>query len=142
MQGVPAGWYPPGPPDDWKPRPHKVKSDEPEFSPIDNPGNWSEFMYQSTFSGKNRSGKHINHKTPSGEKVLLTNPMTGKREVGGFKLHYNGWKLPEPTPYYCRVGSTRQNFFPEYRASKLDREYLTKQGLTKQRMRDKDAFFS
>ena len=47
----------------------------------------------------------------------------------------------EPKQEYCRVGSTRDYFFPEDRASKLDREYLTKQGLTKKRMQEKDAFF-
>ena len=51
LSGAPSGWYPPEPPDDWKPWPRKVKSGEPEFSTIDNPGNWSEFTYRPTFSG-------------------------------------------------------------------------------------------
>ena len=29
LPGAPSGWYPPRPPDDWKPWPHKVKGGEP-----------------------------------------------------------------------------------------------------------------
>ena len=99
-------------------------------------------MYSPTYSGNNCSGKYVAHKTPSGVTVLPANHKTEKRKVGGFELHYNGWKMPEPKQEYCRVGSTRDNFFPEDQASKLDSEHLTKQGLTKQRIRDRDARFS
>ena len=141
LPGAPTGWYPPGPPDDWKPWPRKVTSREPEFSTIDNPANWSEFTYRPTYSGKNRSGKYVAHKTLSGATVLPTNHKTGKCEVSGFELHYNGWKMPKPKQEYCHVGSTRDNFFPKARASNLDSEHLMKQGLTKKCMWDRDAFF-
>ena len=117
-------------------------SGEPEFSTINNPVNWLEFTYCPAYSGKNCSGKYIAHKTPSRTTVLPADQKTGKRKVGGFEFHYNGWKMPKTKQVYCRVGSTRDKFFPEDRASKLDSEHLTKEGLTKQRMRDKDVFFS
>ena len=75
------------------------------------PGNWSEFMYRPTYRGKNHSGKYVTHKIPSGEMVLPIDCKTGKHEINGFKLHYNGWKLPKQKQEYCRVRSTSGNSF-------------------------------
>jgi hypothetical protein len=48
IPGAPLGWHPPRPPDNWDPT---IKTDkgEPEFTALDNPGNWDSYSYQPYF---------------------------------------------------------------------------------------------
>jgi hypothetical protein len=53
-------------------------------------------MYRPNYSGNIRRRKYIAHKTPSGAMALPIDCKTEKRKLNGFKLYYNGWKMPEP----------------------------------------------
>jgi hypothetical protein len=141
LLGAPAGWYPPLAPENWKPYPRRPESGEPSYESTDNPGNWSEYTYRAKFAGQNLTGKYVHHVTPVGAVTLPVDPVTGKRTKHGFELHYNHWKLPVQNDKYSRAGSTRADFFPEYRSSKLDAGYFTKMGLTPTRMRERDALW-
>jgi hypothetical protein len=141
LPGAPAGWFPPTAPDTWTPMAQKVAKGEPDFEAIDNPGKWSNFTFRAKFSGKNRSGTYTHHATPAGARVLPVDEATGKRTKNGFEFHYQGWKMPVPNDKYRRIGSTKENFFPDDRGSKVDGAYLTKMGLTPTRMRNNDALF-
>jgi hypothetical protein len=69
------------------------------------------------------------------------NAKTGKREVGGYVLFYQGWKNNNPTRENCRFGASRENLFPADRDVTLDATLLKKMGLTKQRIVECDALF-
>jgi len=48
---APVGWLPPSAQDDWHPNQPKLEKGEPElFDVIDNPGGWSTYSYQASFS--------------------------------------------------------------------------------------------
>ena len=48
---VDESWrLPPRTPIDWTPPPVKTRLGEPEFEPVDNPGQWSEFTFRPVFS--------------------------------------------------------------------------------------------
>jgi hypothetical protein len=78
--------------------------------------------------------------------------MTGKRIIGDWEFHYNGWKHPGLDPPLdtvpnippARNGSTAANLdqlFPPERRGSLDKDKLKVLGLTKQRMIDTDTAF-
>ncbi len=54
------------------------------------------------------------------------NAVTGKREAGGYKFFYKGWKEENPTRENCRFGATRENLFPADRDVTLDVTFLKK----------------
>ncbi len=77
----------------------------------------------------------------SGTIHVSEDPITKKREVGGYMIFYQGWKHPYPTKFNCRLGSDRDTVFPKCREVQHNGIYLKKMGLTKKRMEDSDALF-
>ena len=134
LQNAPNGWKPPGPPEGWK---HTLKPGEPEFSTIDNPGNWSSYTYKA----KIQKSSYINHSMPAGAIPVKLDAATGKRMSGGYEFFYNGWQHPSPTAINTREGATRDNLFPKERECKLDASLLKKMGLTRERLESDDALF-
>ncbi len=78
---------------------------------------------------------------PAGTVPVPINVVTRKREAGGYKFFYKGWKEDNPTRENCRFGATRENLFPADRDITLDGTFLKKLGLSKQRMEECDALF-
>ena len=139
--GAPDGWKPPTTPEDWKPTRQREGNKEPIFQDINNPGKWDSFQSRSTFQGKYNHGDYSHHVMPAGARVLPKDPETGKHTTDGWELHYKGWKDPNSNSAYHRDGASKDNLFPSYRESKLDKDYLKKMGLTDQRMFDGDTLF-
>ena len=122
------------PPNDWVPPPKKNDTD-PDFDSLDNPGNWSNFIYRPVYKktgkGSLANYKYIRHELPTGCSVVPPN-KEGKRLANGWEFFYNGWKSKKKSG--ARDGATPDNLFPEVRASSLDGEVLTKLGLTRDRV--------
>jgi hypothetical protein len=78
---------------------------------------------------------------PAGAVPFPINAVTGKREEGGYKFFYQGWKQGNPTRENCRFGATREELFPTDRDVKLDVTFFKKMGLSKQRMEQCNALF-
>jgi hypothetical protein len=89
LWGAPLGWHPPEPPPKWKSKDVEVDKGEPPFTEVDNPGLWSEYIYQPVF--QKTTGNYLYHCLPSGATAVPVNPNTGKREVGGYEFFYQGW---------------------------------------------------
>jgi hypothetical protein len=88
-----------------------------------------------------RGGKYIWHAMPAGAVPVPINAEMGKREEGGYKFFYQGWKQANPIRDNCRFGATREDLFPTDRDDKLDVTFLKNMGLSKQRMLECDALF-
>jgi len=52
----------PGPPAGWTAPPTNTAAGEPDFSDVDNPGRWPEFIFRPVFKGN----KYIHHALPTG----------------------------------------------------------------------------
>jgi hypothetical protein len=117
------------PPPSFNPnKPPKANKGEPEFTAVDNPGNWSKYTFQAQF---NRQGKYTCHALPTGATPVPVDGK-GKRTWKDWEFHYNGWYGPDDVPY--RLGATRSNPFPAARKGCIDKVKLAKLGLTKERM--------
>jgi hypothetical protein len=129
IQGAPPGWMPPVPPPSFDPnKPPKTNKGEPEFIAVDNPGNWPKYAYQAQF---HKNGTYSSHALPTGATPVPADGH-GKRVWKDWEFHYKGWYGPDDVPY--RSGATRSDPFPANRKGCMDKEKLTKLGLTKERM--------
>jgi hypothetical protein len=136
LPGAPPGWKLPQPADSWNPnRPIKADKLEPEFTAIDNPGNWDPYTFQPTFL-KTAGGRYFGHQLPTGAMPVPVNQETSTRSHSGWEFHYQGWKRTDADPPAFRDGATRDNLFPESRKGSLDKDLLIKLGLTPDRMKD------
>jgi hypothetical protein len=122
LPGAPNGWSPPSAPNDWNPTINSLKR-EPPFDEMDNPGHWSSFTCRPLFQAK---GGYMCHTMPAGATAIPVVKVTGKRQVGGFELFYNGWKQENSTRDNCRFGASRDLLFPPDRQVQLDVNYLKK----------------
>ena len=105
----------PSAPVGWTPATCKEAKGEPKFKDVDNLGQWSEFTFRPNFEGKYGSGAYGHHANPAGAKVVLLDPMTGKRTVIEFDFFYDGWKLEETNPNYSRQHRNTDELFPATR---------------------------
>jgi len=144
IPGAPIGWIPPCAPDDWVPLAKKTNKKEPDvpFDSLDNPGQWSEYAFRPKFAGKGGHGDYLAHQLPTGA-VPVPAALNGKRTIGGFEFFYQGWQKQVPN---LRSGATRDNMWPNSRKGSLDRNILTKLGMSSVRMieetdRQPDALF-
>jgi hypothetical protein len=67
IPGAPDGWIPPGPPITLLG--YVPKLDAPaHFSDVDNPGRWSQFVFQPKYGQMNNRGPkvYVGHRTPAG----------------------------------------------------------------------------
>ena len=137
LEGAPPGWEPFGPPDNWSPP--APKDTCPSWDEVNtaenNPAGWSSFTYQARY---NKSGKYIGHRTPSGATVVPAG-ADGKRTVAGWDVQYNNWTTSSSSPH--RHGAGKDNLIPDERKGCLDKEVLTKMGLTKKRLEEEDFLF-
>ena len=114
-------------PDNWV-RPAKRTQDEPDFSEVDNPGGWSEFIFRPVYqrvAGSNNK-KYLRHELPTGCSPVPINE-DGKRMENGWEFFYSGWR----SKFMPRRGGTASELFPQERRSSLDYSYLKRLGLTK-----------
>ena len=133
LWGAPPGWKPPGPDDEWKAKDAKTERGEPKFEDVDNPGGWSQYVFQSKFDkGK---GKYKHHCLPTGCTPVPADE-DGKREVGGYEFHYKGWKKEGAT---FRSGADREDMFPKERGGSLCDDTLQKLGMDAGRMQESDG---
>jgi len=92
IPGAPNGWTPPGPPENYRGYLPKLDAGAPLlFSEVDNPGGWSEFVFQPKYATERGRKKYVGHVTPAGAKVLPAND-DGIREHDGWRFYYQGWK--------------------------------------------------
>lgn len=134
IPGSPAGWNPPGPPENYMGYQPKFDA-PPTFGTIDNPGNWSEFTFQPTY----KNSKYAGHESPAGAKVVPKDAQ-GDRVVNGWKFFYDGWQPSEfDKETYVRGDAKMGDLKPKSRKGKLDVKVLKKHGLNTLRM--KDPFF-
>ena len=135
--GGPKDWKPPTQPDDWTPKATKTARGEKDFKDVDNPGNWDQYTFQAVFEKgtQNKPGKYLYHALPAGAQPCPVNE-DGKRSIAGWDFEYNGWHQRDVSLPQFRSGATREELFPENRKGSLDKEMLTKLGLTAARMKD------
>ena len=74
----------PSPDPKWTPPDVKAKKGEPEFSQVDNPGNWNRFIFQPKFDKKGTK-KYSGHFLPTGATPVPPN-KEGKRVVGDWEF--------------------------------------------------------
>jgi hypothetical protein len=122
----------PGTPPDWIPPPRKF--DEPEFSTINNPGEWSEFTFRPEFN----KSSYLRHSLPTGCTPVPKNDQ-GIYKYGEWEFFYKGWENDDPNQFRC--GASSANMFPASRQGCLDANLLRKLGLTKKRVTEQDALF-
>ena len=77
-------------PDDWIPPDKKEEGDnEPDFEDVDNPGNWSNFIFRPVYKkegrGKDAKYTYIKHELPTGCTPVPMN-SNGKRVVNGWEF--------------------------------------------------------
>ena len=139
IPGAPDNWNPPSAPEDWTPPKPATGFDHPKFEDIDNPGGWSNYTFQAKYKRKgNKVTDYMYHALPTGATPVPLN-KDGKRSVGGWEFHYQGWKLDENHPTKFRSGATKDDPFPECRKGSLDGAVLEKLGLDGGRMCEDDG---
>ena len=126
----------PRPDPEWEPPAVKEEKGEPHFHNVDNPGQWDRYYFQPKFV-RGGTKEYICHQLPTGA-VPVPKGKDGKRTVGDWEFHYNGFKN-EDMPY--RHGATTSNLFPKEMEGHLDADILKKLGLTKERVTKVDALF-
>jgi hypothetical protein len=128
----------PDTPTDWEPPSQKIEQGEPNFAEVDNPGDWSRFVFRPEF-GATAPKQYKRHSMPTGVHPVPKNPE-GKRVVGDWEFHYKGWE-DDAGNGGGRQGATGDDMFPQSRKGKLDADLLEMLGLTKERMVKGDALF-
>lgn len=124
----------PGTPDNWTVPPRKVNKGEPIFTDVDNPGDWSDFVFRPQFK---KNGQYERHTLPTGATPVKMQ-TNGKREVSGWEFFYKGWNSGSSD---YRSGACSNDMFPDSRKGCLDAELLRRLGLTGARMEKCDALF-
>ena len=76
---TPAGWQ----------RPAKRDPDEPDFEDLDNPGEWSDYVYRPVYRKEGRGNtatyKYVRHELPTGATVVPKD-VNGKRMQGDWEF--------------------------------------------------------
>ena len=121
-------------PESWEPSERKV--DEPEFSSVDNPGNWNQYIFRPEF--EKGGGKYKGHFQATGVTPVPLGTDGISRSVGDWNFFYNGWESKVNIGRKCK---SSKELFPTERYGCLDGELLKKVGLTKERMTSGDALF-
>lgn len=119
--------------------PQPPQHGEPSFLGIDNPANWSPFIFKAKF---NKQKEFTGYELPAGTKYC---PMDGDgiRQSNGWKFHYGSWEhnhVQHGTQPF-RSGATTANMFPSSRSGCLDTKKLQQLGMTRNRMQQEDALF-
>jgi hypothetical protein len=142
IPGAPNGWTPPGPPENYRGYLPKLDAGAPLlFSEVDNPGGWSEFVFQPKYATERGRKKYVGHVTPAGAKVLPAND-DGIREHNGWRFYYQGWKPDHfDAANFARGTATKDCLKPADRKGSLDADRLRRHGLTPERMRSDPLFF-
>jgi hypothetical protein len=119
--GAPDGWAAPLPPISYKGYSPKHNSDAPStFDLVDNPGKWSDYMFQPKYRGVSYQG----HFTPAGAKVVPEN-VHGRRAMNGWQFYYDGWVADDFAKSNCvRGGCTAEDMKPKSRGLRLDTSRL------------------
>ena len=81
--------------------------------------------------------------------VVCQKDSAGERTDGSWRFHYAGWNLDDTLPpefkdrhnEFCREHATSDDPFPEERKGCLDKEVLSRLGLTEKRTKELDALF-
>jgi hypothetical protein len=137
LEGAPPGWKIPVKDDYTEPRKSK-NAGEPRWEDQDNPGKWSKFTFQPKYEamGKGKGFKYLYHALPCGATPV---PMgkDGKRKVGDWEFHYDGWKIDNGRSFWS--GATSKNPMPEERKGSLDGDTLKKLGVTTSSMLETDG---
>ena len=139
IPGAPLSWNAPTAPKDWQPAAPRTDRGQPAtFGEVDNPGNWGEFTFKPKFENVNGvANTYVGHTLPTGARPVPAND-DGNRVVGDWNFHYQGWSRGEAgIPF--RSGATKDNPFPQYRKGSLCPETLTRLGMSKMRMMQKDG---
>ena len=145
--GQPAGWFPPGPPTDWK---YDQIACVPSPAATDNPGNWNLYSFAPKVkvapkvTGKKTAEKFIyeGHFTPAGAQVLAANETGVRASTTGWKLYYDGWSADNfDKATFVRDDACLGCLKPESRKGSLDTDVLCLLGLTSTRMISGDALF-
>ena len=76
----------PGPPAGWTAPATNTAAGEPDFSDVDNPGGWPEFIFRPVF---NRN-KYTHHSLPTGA-IPVPKNKDGRRIINGWEFFYNGY---------------------------------------------------
>jgi hypothetical protein len=158
IQGAPLGWNPPIIPDKWTSYTENDKKyDAPCEEDIDNPGDWSLFAFRPQYTGKDKKSTvkaklsttkdkktptYINHFSPAGAIVLPADKNSGKRIIGDWELHYNGWhgdKFSKST--YVRGDAVKDNLKPTSRAGSLDVDVFIRHGFNASRVANDPLMF-
>ena len=123
----------PKPPDDFVVPP--LRSDEPAFNVVDNPGDWDRYYFQPK---RTKSNKYAGHFLPTGATPVPLGD-DGKRKCGSWEFHYKGFDNGNSTSY--RRGATTSNLFPKEMLGELDADILERLGLSENRMKEVDPLF-
>jgi hypothetical protein len=110
------------------------------FADVDNPGRWSEFVFQPKYGAaeKGRSKKYVGHVTPAGAKVVPMNDDGIRKK----KVFYRGWKPDEfDATNFCRGMANKDCMKPADRKGLLDANRLQQLRLTAERMKCDPLFF-
>lgn len=133
----------PDTPPEWLPPTQKTEQGEPTFAEVDNPGNWSQYIFRPEF-GTTAPKQYKRHSLPTGAQPVPAN-SEGKRIVEDWEFHYKGWEAEADeegnSDSFGRAGATGDDMFPDSRKGQLDAVLLEKLGLTKERMQKGDALF-
>ena len=139
LVGSPDNWQPPTAPPDWE---HRMRANEPSFNTVDNPGNWSNYVYRAKFDKKGRCKFH----SQSTGVIPVSKNADGQRKIEDWYFFYQGWKSDpnkkirhkERSDYVNKPGKYQ---IPEERKGRLSAEQLRKYGITKDRVKECDALF-
>ncbi len=126
----------PGTPPDWTPAARKVEKGEPAFIDVDNPGEWSNFVFRPEFKSTGTK-MYVCHSLPTAAVPVPAKP-DGTRIIGDWTFHYKGWNLPSMEN---RSGATKSDMFPDSRKGCLNADLLATMGLNAKRMKEGDALF-
>jgi len=132
IPGAPDGWKVPGQPDDWV---YNKRPGEPDFTEVDNPGNWPPYDFRSKFSGTGKAAVYKRHELPAGA-TPVPKGDDGKRIKNGYEFHYNGYS----SSTQHRGGADKADICPPDRGGSLDVEILKGLGVTTDTVQNGDAF--
>eukprot|EP00957_Ditylum_brightwellii_P018985 1428914-Ditylum_brightwellii.AAC.1 len=122
----------PKPPDDYVVP--ALRSDEPAFNLVDNPGGWDHYYFQPK---RMKSNKYAGHYLLTGAAPV---PLKdGKRTCGDWEFQYKGFNnqnVDGHPSYQC--GATTSNLFPKEMLGSLDADIFKRLGLTAERMKKCD----
>jgi hypothetical protein len=98
--------------EDWELARRREEQGEPDFESVDNPGNWSAYMYRPVFkkNKKKEKAQYSHHELPTAA-VPVPKDDNGKRVINGWEFFYGGWEA-DLGATNCD-GAKSENPFPE-----------------------------